>query len=370
MKLFMSNKLGVRRALVLVLLTLVSFSLRLDSANGLHIPDTDFVQGVLGFLRSLETSMEKKTAWFYRHFGKNVDPSMINRVTLCDYGDTSKVKFCSPTNKRQAPVQNPNLPKGVTTKNNALSLANKESFVSIPSRCLEDPDAPECHNLRTLGDNNASLRGTGFNAATYYGIDELNGGGDIIATNEVPSEAPGTEGTPHSFLTPMSSAPIGATATSFPTRHMCYGNHGTLKKSSTGGDEMTNVRGTWCEFEMPSVSLEPSGAPIVFPGSSNERQEVDGSSFPTPKPSAIVEAKASIGSGVLIPDPLSTPRRVLIPPSGQSLTAPSTIPLTTRELIPSTSFPPSGIISTVKPSTPCVCECNSLPPSDCVIFGD
>ena len=87
----MSKKFMLRQGLCAIAL-IALFS----PANGLYLTDSDLSRGVLGFLRSLESTIEMRTAWFYRHFGKNIDPSKIDRVRLCDYGDHSRMSFCSP----------------------------------------------------------------------------------------------------------------------------------------------------------------------------------------------------------------------------------------------------------------------------------
>ena len=135
----MSKKFVSRRGLcAIALVVLLSPSLLLP-VSGFYLSDSDLGQGVLGFLRSLESTIEKKTIWFYRHFGRNVDPSKIDHVRLCNYGDDSNSKFCSPAHNPVVPSQNPNLPKGVSVKNNPLSKQNRSSFTSIPFKCLEDP---------------------------------------------------------------------------------------------------------------------------------------------------------------------------------------------------------------------------------------
>eukprot|EP00535_Pseudo-nitzschia_heimii_P002942 CAMPEP_0197186964 /NCGR_PEP_ID=MMETSP1423-20130617/14950_1 /TAXON_ID=476441 /ORGANISM="Pseudo-nitzschia heimii, Strain UNC1101" /LENGTH=299 /DNA_ID=CAMNT_0042638413 /DNA_START=226 /DNA_END=1122 /DNA_ORIENTATION=+ len=194
--------------------------------------------------------------WFYRHFGANVDPSKIDQVRLCDYNNANKIKFCAPAFDHQAPMKNPNLHiDTIAYGDSKLSFRNRSSFTSIPSRCLEDPDDTKCRNLRTLIHNDTPLPG----------ITSMKINNDLKTYAEVPTSAPNTYATHHSFLTPMPSAPVGATASFSPTRYMCYGNHDSFKQANSLGDEMTNVRGKWCESEMPSVSLEPSGSPIVFP---------------------------------------------------------------------------------------------------------
>ena len=72
----MSNKSGLCRVLgaIALVAAFLSLSLNPEPVNGAYVPDTDLGQGILGFLRSLESTMAKKTMWFYRHFGKNVDP--------------------------------------------------------------------------------------------------------------------------------------------------------------------------------------------------------------------------------------------------------------------------------------------------------
>ena len=98
----------------------------------------DFGGGILGFLRSLEETVEKKTLWFYRFFGASLHPSKVNLAKDCDYDDPNKIKFCPPALNPMA-YANPN-------------LATSSAEESLPSKCLEDPDDPECIELRELQD--------------------------------------------------------------------------------------------------------------------------------------------------------------------------------------------------------------------------
>jgi hypothetical protein len=225
--------------------------------HGFFIPGTEVGVGVLGFLRSLEITLETKTSWFYRYFGQNVDPAKIHRTNDCNYGNPKfNIKLCSPVafnSNLLSPSQNPNMASGLSTSNvEHLSQDNRSSFLSIPSKCLEDPDDPECRHLQIDQAENA-LPGIGQTQTsnTNSGINDQN----IDETDAVPTPAPIPN---HAFLTESpSEPPIGATASFAPTRNMCYGNHATFKQSAQVGDEMTNVRGKWCESTMPSVSLEP-----------------------------------------------------------------------------------------------------------------
>lgn len=250
--------------------------------NGMFVPGTELGVGVLGFLRSLEITLEQKTSWFYRYFGQNVDPAKINRAKDCDYGNSFNIKFCPPAFATNAPSQNPNMASGLSSHNTEhLSKENRDLFLSIPSKCLEDPDDPECRSLRTLADN--ALPGIGQNQQippTQTSDTDTDAGG----IEGVPSPAPNPN---HAFLTEPPSAPSGATATFSPTRNMCYGNHDSFKQAGSRNDEMTNVRGKWCESSMPSVSLEPSASPTIYPEGRQDGNETP--TKPTPKPSAVIE---------------------------------------------------------------------------------
>jgi hypothetical protein len=97
---------GLSSVLVVSILVL---SAQPECVNGAYAADTDLGQGVLGFLRSLETTMEKQTAWFYRFFGVNVDPAKINQVKNCDYNNPDTMHMCPPAYNPRAPHANPNL---------------------------------------------------------------------------------------------------------------------------------------------------------------------------------------------------------------------------------------------------------------------
>lgn len=285
------KKFGMYRSLgVVSLVALLLISIRPSTVHGVY-----FSQGVLGFLRSLEITVAKRTLWFYRHFGMNVDPAKINQVRHCDYSNSDKIKFCPPVFNRRDPTQNPNLPPGTNFSYGALSSKSRPSFASIPSKCLEDPDDPECRKLRSTLDDASDpvLPGIGSINNNFLKMSEDNG-----VIDNAPTPSPNEGGAPHQWLSPAPSAPIGAVVSYSPTRYMCYGNHDSFKQAGSTGDEMTNVRGKWCESTMPSVSLEPSESPTVYPEGSQVGNETPSESAnptppPTPKPSAVIEVPNS-----------------------------------------------------------------------------
>ena len=257
---------------------LLMLSLNLQAVECFETSNADIGKGIFGFLRSLERTIERKTMWFYRHFGTNIDPSMIDRVRLCDYNDASKIRFCAPASDELISTKNPNVYVKHETMSNNLPLSkNKSSFISIPSKCLRDPDGAGCRDLRSLGRIDTQLPGIGT-MREEPGIGTMSEKDDIHSPVEIPSAAPHT----NIFLTPVPSAPIGAIVSYSPTRYMCYGNHDSFKQAGSRGDEMTNVRGKWCESEMPSVSLEPSGSPIIFIAGGKEGEA---GYFPSSQPS-------------------------------------------------------------------------------------
>jgi len=252
--------------------------MNLQTVECFETSNVDIGKGIFGFLRSLERTIERKTMWFYRHFGTNIDPSMIDRVRLCDYNDASKIRFCAPASDELISTKNPNVyAKHETLSNNSPLSKNKSSFISIPSKCLRDPDGAGCRDLRSLGRIDTQLPGIGT-MREEPGIGTMSEEDDIHSPVEIPSAAPHT----NIFLTPVPSAPIGAIVSYSPTRYMCYGNHDSFKQAGSRGDEMTNVRGKWCESEMPSVSLEPSGSPIIFIAGGKEGEA---GYFPSSQPS-------------------------------------------------------------------------------------
>ena len=317
-----------RRALLPVALfnIFVMLSLRPEAVHCLdELIDAEENEGALGFLRAVEDTIEAKTMWFYRHFGANIDPSKISRASRCDYSKAENSINCPPAFDKNIPKQNPNLYAGAQTGNDSpLSLKNRASFISIPPRCLEDPDGPDCRNLRSLGHNDTPLPGIGM----------INDESDLTTFAGVPTLAPESDTSRDIFLTARPTPPVGATSTFEPTRDMCYGNHDSFKQSAMGSDEMTNVRGKWCESTMPSVSLEPSGAPTVFPEGgrdveygylSEEPSETPSTEDWIPPPGLEFKDKAwsSPPSGLPSDGPslyLSTP------PSGQPSDGPSLYP--------------------------------------------
>ena len=200
-----------------------------------HGANAEFGGGVLGFLRNLEFAVEKRTLWFYRFFGANLHPSKLNLAKDCDYNDVEKIRFCPPAlNPAMYGDVNPNLAVNpnvaATTKTSGDMGGTAEK--SLPSKCLEDPDDPECREFR-------DLQSPG---------------------NSPPVAAPGTW---------VTDFPVGAVSTAAPTKDMCYGNMAKNPK--------------FCNSEMPSVSTEPSEQPTGFPPLSQpgERPGTDGLAFPS-----------------------------------------------------------------------------------------
>ena len=289
-----------------------------------HI-DVEENEGALGFLRAVEQTIEAKTMWFYRHFGANIDPSKIRRANRCDYSKTTNSINCPPASDKNIPKQNPNLYAGAQTgDDNPLSLKNRASFISIPPRCLEDPDGPDCRNLRSLTHDDTPLPGIGM----------INDETDLITFGGAPTLAPESDTQRDLFLTAKPTPPVGALSTFEPTRDMCYGNHDSFKQSAVSGDEMTNVRGKWCESSMPSVSLEPTGAPSVFLEGGREVEYGYLSESPSSKPSTGdwnpppgLEFKDKAWSVVPSNQPSDEPSLVpSISPSGRPSDGPSLYP--------------------------------------------
>ena len=314
----------------------VILSVNLEGVHCLddHI-DVEENEGALGFLRAVEQTIEAKTMWFYRHFGANIDPSKISRANRCDYSKTTNSINCPPAFDKNIPKQNPNLYAGAQTgDDNPLSLKNRASFISIPPRCLEDPDGPDCRDLRALTHNDTPLPGIGM----------INDETELMTFGGAPTLAPESDTQRDLFLTAKPTPPVGALSTFEPTRDMCYGNHDSFKQSAVSGDEMTNVRGKWCESSMPSVSLEPTGAPSVFLEGGREVEYGYLSESPSSKP--------SIGDWNLPPSVVSSNQPSdepsLVPstfPSGRPSDGPSLYPSISPSESPSTGGwnPPPGL---------------------------
>jgi hypothetical protein len=128
------------KALTPIAMGRIVFVLLLLSAVCISGVDARAAGGVLGFLRRLEERVEKKTFWFYRFFGTKQEEEKVNLAQQCDYDDPNKIQFCSPVNfnPRLAVNHNPNLP---------FTGGVSGSKTALPSKCLEDPDDPECRKL-------------------------------------------------------------------------------------------------------------------------------------------------------------------------------------------------------------------------------
>jgi hypothetical protein len=150
-----------------------------------NVVDAESGGGVLFFLRSLEETVEKKTLWFYRFFGSSLHPSKLNLAKDCDYDDPNKIQFCPPA-----------LNPMIYRSQNFLSPEK-----SLPSKCIEDPDDPECRYLREL-QITKQARKTSRPAPS-------------------PKSSQRPNGAPITFVTDF---PVGSLATDAPTKDMCYGN--------------------------------------------------------------------------------------------------------------------------------------------------
>ncbi len=53
--------------------------------------------GVMGFLRRAEEMIERRTSWFYRHFGKKIVEGRIQSASACDFNNPNSIPFCAPT---------------------------------------------------------------------------------------------------------------------------------------------------------------------------------------------------------------------------------------------------------------------------------
>ncbi|KAL3913866.1 MAG: hypothetical protein SGILL_006324, partial [Bacillariaceae sp.] len=145
--------MGFRGLCSMLALTILGLAAVTIPADGALTSKGGLGQGILGFLRSLEEETQAETEWFYRHFGKSVDPAKLNAARNCHSGTDKYSEKCAPAVNPHAPTANPNLPAGAgDAKTRFLAAVAKEEgrSSSVPSKCLEDPDDPDCRGMRQL----------------------------------------------------------------------------------------------------------------------------------------------------------------------------------------------------------------------------
>jgi hypothetical protein len=223
--------------------------------------------------------------WFssFRRAGSN---EIISSTEDCDYDDPNKIQNCPPALSSMAVYPN---------------YFISPSSLSLPSKCIEDPEDPECRRMM-------------LQINFPVGIVDLPGG---VFTDRAPSP-PVT-----SFVTDF---PHGAIATSAPTKDMCYGN-----MVANGG-----VHHKFCYSEMPSVSMEPSVQPTGFPQGGQSAGD-RGDDIPSTDEPSVQPSASPVPKLVLVPVEPSSPPSNMPPPN----TTPSTI-------VPSTQQQPNSSPSEVR----------------------
>lgn len=176
-------------------------------------------------LKKMEGSIQDKTIWFYRFLGKSFKKDKVAGLTkedYCDYDDPSKIKFCPPVVPPPHVVKAP--PTTAATTSTSSAGSGTKTTTPTPfspefiSKCLDNPDDPECIRLLQDGPGNS-------------GSHTSQGGANSQSTN---------------YVTTMPTGTNENLATQEPTRDDCYGNM---------------LDGRFCTSEMPSVSEEPSLIP-------------------------------------------------------------------------------------------------------------
>ena len=230
------------------------------ASSRLEVVETHEVgHGVIGFLRTAEDIVERRSFWFYRHFGQKRKEGRLQKSGACDFSDPNTIKYCPPTNSlRQGNDginDNPNfsfvgafLPpaeRKAALQKLGLEEAQDETFDLdedgknkirfIPIKCLENPDGEGCEHWRELQ----------VGGAADVGLPSMNDGSDPIQQGA--SSQRGSRPPVSAPSKAVRDYPEGSVSQS-PTTDMCFGN------MALPGPR----RHVWCQSEMPSVSLEPS----------------------------------------------------------------------------------------------------------------
>jgi hypothetical protein len=164
------------------------------------------------FLQTMPGVIERKSLTFFSHFGANLNRNRKEGRLECDYDDPAKRSMCPPI------VSNP-FPPSMMKKSGADEKAMLANLKQLITKCLENPDDPDCRQL----DTDASTRGlqasgtptpAPVNAAT--GVPTMtpaaaNVPTAITSTNTAPTPAPS------SFLS-TTDYPAGFVATEMPTK--------------------------------------------------------------------------------------------------------------------------------------------------------
>lgn len=210
--------------------------------------------------------------------------------------------------------------------NNHLLHHPHTNSLTIPSACLEDPENPECHRL--LREHQAFE----IPSALLYGTDAFVKQKEALLDGGKPTLSPTTIYA-YDFVYDDSRV-----ATQSPTRDMCYGNMARLAYSK------------FCNSEMPSVSLEPSEVPTIYP-QGGDLGGAEGNETTTATPTTPVPSVAD-DSGDITLEPSLEPTAVLYP--SIIPTSPTVSPYTQEPIAITTESPGLG---------PCEGDCNV--PSDC-----
>lgn len=199
---------------------------------------------------------------------------------------------------------------GSIAANNEAFQFNDLSYPTggIPSRCLDDPDIPDCmQRIRAV--RSISFPHSFFDETAPNGMSERKQELRRYADPSLPLQSTTSLSQSSSYPSSYLSDDFSEySVSSSPTRDLCYGNMKRLPYKK------------YCNSEMPSVSLEPTDEPTVFRSGDREGLPWGGSQplpiiEPSPTPTVIPStfdpiALETLEPSVALPEPTLEPTQM------------------------------------------------------------
>lgn len=104
------------------------------------------LETVANWLQNLHDIAERKSLSWYRYFGETLNRHRHHGRMDCDYDDPDKIQFCPP--EPRPPFHVKGRQKNISPwRSSSTNDKDKISSSSLPIKCLDSPNDPDCRRL-------------------------------------------------------------------------------------------------------------------------------------------------------------------------------------------------------------------------------